>query len=136
MPVSLSSSVSSKANQNHKKKVQILMKKTHFTENEINRLLDIHYQIMVQSLKPLCKFNSQHFIIRKVRAWMQSWTGRSFVNFCMRTLISQMMSSWTESSNISTKTQLTTLTMKNGWSVSTFSWKVSQNLPHFFKNSH
>ena len=50
MPVSLSNSVSSKANQNHKKKVQILMKKTHFTENEINRLLDIHYQIMVTNL--------------------------------------------------------------------------------------
>ena len=47
MPVSVSSSSSSKANQNHKKKVQILMKKTHFTEIEVNRLLDIHYQIMV-----------------------------------------------------------------------------------------
>ena len=45
--VSISNSASSKANQNHKKKVQILLKKTHFTENEINRLLDLHYQIMV-----------------------------------------------------------------------------------------
>ena len=47
--VSISNSASSKANQNHKKKVQILLKKTHFTENEINRLLDLHYQIMVST---------------------------------------------------------------------------------------
>ena len=47
--VSISNSASSKANQNHKKKVQILLKKTHFTENEINRLLDLHYHIMVST---------------------------------------------------------------------------------------
>ena len=49
MPVSVvtSSNSTSKTKQILKQKVQVLMKKTNFSETEINRLLDVHYQIMV-----------------------------------------------------------------------------------------
>ena len=49
MPVSIATSSNStqKTKQILKQKVQLLMKKTNFSEAEINRLLDIHYQIMV-----------------------------------------------------------------------------------------
>lgn len=51
MPVSdvTSSNSTSKTKQILKQKVQVLMKKTNFSEAEINRLLDVHYQIMVGS---------------------------------------------------------------------------------------
>ena len=57
--VSSVSAGSKAAKQNHKKKVQILMKKTHFSETEINRLLEIHYSIMVSFFS-----SDQHFNIR------------------------------------------------------------------------
>ena len=57
--VSSVSAGSKAAKQNHKKKVQILMKKTHFSETEINRLLEIHYSIMVSFFSL-----DQHFHVR------------------------------------------------------------------------
>ena len=41
------SSMSGLSKLNFKKKIQMLSKKTHFTETEVGKLLDCHFQIMV-----------------------------------------------------------------------------------------
>ena len=41
------SSMSGLSKLNLKKKIQMLSKKTHFTEKEVGKLLDCHFQIMV-----------------------------------------------------------------------------------------
>ena len=44
------SSMSGLSKQNQKKMIQMLVRKTHFTEAEVGKLLDCHYQIMVRRI--------------------------------------------------------------------------------------
>ena len=72
MPVSLShDSNSSQTNQNKKKKIMSLQKKTHFSESEIFRLLDYHHQIMVGK------------IIGHVLRVLVGWSGQSVTAFVL-----------------------------------------------------
>ena len=83
-----------KTTRSSKKKVQMLMKKTYFTEAEINRLLDIHYQMMVSwiVLRSVARISSSaRYLDRNHKVSMQSWIGRSFDNFCMKTSTSLTM---------------------------------------------
>ena len=57
------------------------MKKTHFTENEINRLLDIHYQIMVQTSNPLLNWIFQYFFNQKSQSMNAKLDRKKFRQF-------------------------------------------------------
>ena len=77
------SSMSGKSKQNQKKTVQMLVKKTHFTEPEVEKLLDCHYKIMVAKLSP--SFCVILIFFRNLTTSNPRWTEKSSDSFFMIT---------------------------------------------------